>query len=251
MIAPFVLIAVLSGADPSPLPTASAEPHLKEIIHVKSSPLCTEFARHANGAIDSATRNDVALGSLVSSLRTGNLDRDAIAHMNAINKLNDLADAITRDWKAGEKDVDALRKLSEKASDPATKKELKGAADSLGGALWRQRKIARDLDGFVAYLHARDMATVDEDQGAMNMALFGVTDAKEALRDGKLPEQTGSTRLSREPLYGNPGLANEQNLPPASDQAAVAAKDFEGRLPDIIKDEIQAAEHVTTVSENC
>lgn len=250
MIAPFVLLALLSGSEASPLPAASPPP-LKEIIHVKSSPLCTEFARHANGAIDSATRNDVALGSLVSSLRSGNLDRNAIAHMNAMNRLNDLADAITRDWKQGEKDVDALRKLSEKAADPATKKELKGAADSLGGALWRQRKIARDLDGFVAYLHARDMSTVDDDQANMNLTLFGVTDAKAALREGKLPEQATPSRHDQQPLYGNPGLANEQNLPPASDQAAVAARDFEGRLPDIVKDEIQAAEHVTTVSENC
>lgn len=242
------VLAVLSGIA-SPLPSASPQPPLKEIIHVKSSPLCTEFAQHANNAIDSATRNDVALGSLIGSLRSGNLDGNVIAHNNAMNRLNDFADAITRDWKNGEKEVGELRKLSVHTADTATKKELKDAADALGGALWRQRKIARDVDGFVAYLHARDMSTVDSSQAAMNISLFGVRDAKDAMRNGKLPE--AGTEHDHTWMYSNPGLANEQDLPAMADLATDAAKDFEGRLPDIVRDEINAAVHVSTVSESC
>jgi hypothetical protein len=253
MVAPIVLLAVLTGAGASAQPSASPQPPLKEIIHVRSSPLCTDFARHANGAIDSATRNDVAVSTLIGSLRTGDLDRNEIAHRNALEHLHDLADAITKDWKNGEKEVGELRKLSDRANDPATKKELKSAADALGGALWRQRKIARDLDGFVAYLHARDMSAVDEDQANMNIALFGVGDAKDALREGTTPEggKDEGHAIGQQRMYSNPGLANEQDLPPMADQADVAASDFERQLPDIIRDEITAAEHVATAAESC
>ena len=247
MIAPLLFLAVLSGAQPSPAPSATPQPQLKEIIHVRASPLCTEFAHHANNAIDSATRNDIALGSLIGSLRSGQLDKNEIAHNNAIRSLNDYADAITKDWKVGEAEVSALRKLSESAKDPAQKKELKESADALGGALWRQRKVARDLDGFVAYLRARDMSTVDGSMASMNVALFGNADPKEAAREGG----AGDTAHRNPQMFSNPGLANEQDLPPMSEQAKDAAFEFEGRIPDIVKDEIRAAEHVETVSENC
>lgn len=238
MLAPILVLAILAGGQPSPSPVPSAPP-LKEIVHVRASAFCTDFAKHANGAIDSATRNDVALGSLITTLRAKDFDANVIAHRNHVDQLRQIADAITKDWKDGEREVDALRKLADKATDPDEKKELKAGADSLGGALWRQRKIARDLDGFVAYIYARDMATNDESQTQSNMAVFGTADPKDTIRS-VAPQ-----------MFSNPGLANETDLLPTATQATKAAADFESHLPDIVHDEISAAVHVETVSNGC
>lgn len=243
-----IVLAVLSTAAPAASPAPSPTPPLKEIVHVRASAFCSQFAHHANSAIDSATRNDVALSSLISSLRSNAFAGNVISRNNEMLRLQQIADAITKDWRNGEGDVNELRKLAERATDPAEKKELKDSADALGGALWRQRKIARDLDGFVSYLHTRDMAGIDESQGDMNQALFGTRDARDTIRDVAI-SRGGSG--GSDWIYSNPGLANEPTSAPISDQAAVAAHDFEQRIPDIVHDEINAAEHVTTASDNC
>ena len=85
-----------------------------------------------------------------------------------IHHLNTLADAIYKQYRAGEREVNQLRDLAKQATDPEEQAELKAAADALGGALYRQHLMQRDLDGFVNFLYASDMMTSDDDIDPMD-----------------------------------------------------------------------------------
>jgi len=253
MVALSALLAiVLTGVQPSPAaspsPSSSPAPVLREIAHVRASELCSEFAVHANSAIDSATRNDIALGSLDNTLRMTDFDRDELSRRNGMDRLRTLADAITKDWKDGMREVGRLRDLEKKATDPNEKLELKDSADALGGALWHQRVLARDIDGFLAYQDARQMASNDETSGDMNQSLFGARDIHQAMLQG-LPETRGA-RAAPTP-FETVGLANDQHLPSVDSQALAAAGYYESQFPGIAHDEIGAAVHVENASEGC
>ena len=250
---PALLAIVLTGVQPSPAaspsPSPSPAPVLREIAHVRASELCSEFAVHANSAIDSATRNDIALGSLDTTLRYTDFDRDELSRRNGMDRLRNLADAVTKDWKDGMREVGRLRDLAKKATDPNEKAELKDSADALGGALWHQRVLARDLDGFLAYEDARQMASTDEATGDMNQSLFGARDMHQAAEQG-IPETRGGTRAAPTP-FETVGLAGDRNAPSVDSQALAAAGYYESQFPNIVRDEIGAALHVENASEGC
>jgi len=255
MLVPIVLAAIVvtspaasASAAPSPVPSGAP---LKEIIRVRASAVCSEFATHANSAIDSTTRNDIALGGLITTLRSSDFGTNELTLHQGMDRLHKFADAITKDWKDGEREVSILRDLAKKTTDPDEAAALKDSADSLGGALWRQRQVARDVDGFLSYLDARQMSAADDTTGQMNQTLFGAADVHD--ENVRPNGQDTNVRAHLQPAtnLGDVGLANDPHLPSAADQALAAARDFEGRLPAIIHDEISAALHVTNASDRC
>jgi hypothetical protein len=240
-------------ASPSAAPSAAAGPSspaaadgtpLKTIARVRSTSFCSDFATHANGAIASAVRNDGTIGHTIVLLEGPNLDGNAIERHNEIASLSALSDQLYRDWKNGDQEVKRLRDLADKTADPSEKQDLKAFADWLGGALWRQRKIGRDLDGFVAYLNARDMMHIDESTAQANMGVYGVADPSTAHGiPGEFSQPTGPQ------VYPSPLSINYD----ASDtsQAQAAAKDFSQRVRSIVSDETEAAGAGDTAASHC
>ncbi|MEO9171074.1 MAG: hypothetical protein ABI282_07190 [Candidatus Baltobacteraceae bacterium] len=253
MLALLLLVATLASPQPSPAPSASAGP-LKEIIRVHSTTLCDDFDTHVNLAIGSATRNDLSLAGLISNLSSPRIGDDlsdnGLKRHKAIVMLVNYADALTAEWKSGEAEVRRLRELAENASNADQKVAIKASADALGGVLWRQRKIARDLDGFVAYLYAEEMLWGDHTQVQAAMALDPETNPGSAVLEER-------QRLRQDDINGREAqvwtpLPGEFNGPP-DDYALTkgAARDFRESLPGILSDESNAATNIVKAAGHC
>lgn len=254
MLALILMIATLASPQPSPAPSVSPRP-LKEIIRVHSTSLCDEFDSHVNAAIGSATRNDVSISGLIGNLslpRIGDdLNDNGLRRHRAIDTLAGYADALTADYKSGEAEVRHLRDLANRATDPQQKIEIKASADALGGALWRQKKIARDLDGFIAYLYAEEMRWGDHTQ-IQAMAASTMESAP-----GTNPVADERMRLRQDDAGGaHPeimtALPGDTTAPP-DDRVLTksAAADFKARLPDIVNDESKAAANILLAGDHC
>ncbi len=237
----FVLAIITATPGPAPTATASAEP-LKTIVTVRSSPFCSQFATHVNAAIDHAVRNDATLGTIIITLHSTDLAENDLSRHNEIQRLENLGDSIYRDYRKGLDEVDKLRDLAKTAQDQQEQAELKAAADALGGVLYRQHLIQRDLDGFTAYLDAMDMQR-ETNHVVLNREFgpgYDMTDewANQLNTDYMVQQHIGDTS----PMQ-----------PPQRDvtMAGNASKDFQSRIPDILRDELTAGGHITEVSEHC
>lgn len=226
-----LLLVMLTGVSPSPSPTAT--PQLQTIVTVKSSALCGEFAAHTNAAIDATVGNDKSLGSTIVTLKSRDLAGNDIVRGNELHRLEDLSTAIYRGYRTGENEVGEMRELATKAKDPQEKAELLASANALGGALYRQHLMQRDLDGFLAYMNASDMITGDRD---------------DPMND---PPPAGGVWIPT--FHGASPLDEPGDETPADDvrMALEASTDFQSRLPALMKDEMTAATHIENAAEGC
>lgn len=255
MLERFALLAALLAvpvATPSPSaspPSAPSSTPLKEIVHVRASASCAEIATHANGAISSALRDDVLVSQTIGELRGVDLHAaNPIKRQAGLRALGDYAKMLTEQARQGDREVKRLRELAEKSTDPIEHKELKAFADELGGALWRQQKIARDLNGFIATVDAHDMAMPDESQRDMNLANLGAPDTMSVYQPGlgagqQLAPVPGSLDL-------NTPLAVHQQHFDVTGMARAAADDFQDRIAGISNDEANAATALTSGAVN-
>ncbi len=239
MFALFLAIVTATPA-PAPSPSPTAEP-LKTIITVRSSPFCSEFATHVNAAIDHAVRNDASLGSVIITLHSQDLANNELSRHNEIQRLENLGDTIYRGYRKGLEEVDKLRDLAKTAQDQQEKVELKAAADALGGVLYRQHLIQRDLDGFTAYLDAVDMQR-DTNRIALNREFTGAD-----MTDYWANTLGNNYMVNQHLADSNPVHPPEQDV----EMAGNASRDFEHRIPDILRDELTAGGHITEVSDRC
>lgn len=150
--------------------------------------------------------------------------------------------------RSGDDEVKRLRKIASETKDPDEAKALKDFADTLGGALWSQQKVARDLNGFLAYTDFRDMSTLDESQKQAMQGTVGVSDPF----NGQMPPEAahynarGQAENNMPPMFGHdPSEAN------ATQEAKWAADDFQGRVPIIMRDENLAAGKVDDAVKGC
>ncbi len=242
------LIFATAAAGASPVPTATPEP-LKTIAIVHSSSACSEIAKHANAAITSALTNDGSLTATIKAMQASDLDSNVIKHRNALDALGEYAKTINLQAVSGDAEIKRLRKLADEATDPARKKDLTAFANWLGGAMWRQRTIARDLNGMLAAVDMRDMIAPDDGIRQMSQAFTGNTDALQFTNLGAGP-------LRSLPV-NQPGGPFAHLFPPTLDpptlatMSAAAARDFALRLPAIANDESMAAGHVTGAFNGC
>lgn len=244
---PLVLAATLA-ATPSPSPAPSASPALKTIASVRSSSRCAEIITHANTAIGATLANDVLVGRSIATLRLTNLDDgNPIHRRNGMNALGDLAKTLMQQSRSGDDEVKRLRKIAAQTKDPAESKALKDFADELGGALWRQQKIARDLNGLLAYEDFKDMAAWSDADKNMNQSVFGVKDPQAELPLDFQPRDAQGHPYN--PM--KPQLGHDPNEATATQYARAAADDFAGRIPDITQDEAHAASHIDTALTGC
>ena len=223
------LIAPLILGSPAPAPTSSP---LREIGRVRANASCPVIIVHANSAIHSALNNDATVGLTVHTLRTVDLETNVIDRRNAIDQLTHDAIDLSEQGKHGVDEVKRLRELAAKTSDPAQKAELRTFADALGGALNRQLKLARDLNGFLSYLDFRDMdASPHEDE--INRAALTPDVPSYHFAEPIMAKQAVDPR----------GTPNQM--------AVAAADDFVDQMTAIGADEAKAAEHTDGAITGC
>lgn len=242
-----VLMAAVTAAAATPSPQPSATPALKTIVSVRSNSRCAEIITHANTAITATLSNDLLLSRTITSMHYTNLDDgNPIHRRNNLNALGDAAKTLTQQSRSGDDEVKRLRKLAAQSKDPVEAKELKAFADELGGALWRQQTIARDLNGLLAYQDFKEMATWSESDRKMNETTFGVPDPQSQYPTDMRPRGAGMPEPTMHPQIGH-----DPNEPDATQQLKNAADDFTQRIPDIVRDESQAAGHVDGALTGC
>jgi hypothetical protein len=233
-----ILLALLLGTaataatDPSPAPSTPATPtkQLREIGRVRVT-VCGNIVVHANGAISSTLRNDATLARTVDRLRKADLESNPLAYQHGISDLDRLAGQLRDDAVRGAGEVQRLRDLAKQAKDPARKADLQAFADALGGALYRQKKAATDLNGFIAYLYARDMRSTPANDQMIQATKMDM---------GPLsPNYTPRTSV----------LTWHEDTP--NQMAAAAADDFQQREHEILADEGTAADHAEGAVSGC
>lgn len=225
MFGHILLAAVAATAVPSPTPSPAASPVLKTIANIRASARCSDIVTHANNAIDSSLEDNHVISQSITELRMVNLDDGNLMHRNAgLAALRELASSLHKQSAAGDGEIKALRALAAKATDPQEGKELKAFADALGGAIGRQLKMARDFDGYLAYVDYLDNRGLSAGGSPMDNDFFAP--------DPYAPAAVRS-RYS------------------ATAYAENAAKDFQARFPAIIRDENTAASHADAAFEGC
>lgn len=246
MLDRMVLIAALTAsALPSPAPSPQA-PALKTIASVRASTRCADIITHANSAIDKTLNNDAVISQTITTLRLTNLDDSNDIHRrNTLNSLGNLAKTLMEQARSGDDEVKRLRDMAKKTKDPDAAKALADFANELGGALWSQQKIARDMNGFLAYVDFRDMSQWSESDQNMNSAVFGVKDPLSQNPPEFNPTHNG------QPGWRPPALGHDATDPTPGQQAKWAAADFQKRIPDIVLDENHAATHVEPALSGC
>lgn len=247
LVAAALTLAVLPvppAAAPTPQP--SATPTLKTIATIRASARCAAIITHANSAISTTLDDDQIIASTITQLRLTNLDDGNPLHRrHGLDALGDFARRLMMQARAGDDEVKRLRKVAAETKDPQESKALKDFADTLGGALWSQQKVARDLNGFLAYQDFRDMAQFDEGQQESNEAVFGTADPL-AHRTARMPDQAPSGQASAPPAFGH-----DPDEMTSTQQARAAASDFETRIPTIVHDENLAAGKVDGAIQGC
>ncbi len=250
IIAAALTLAVLPPAPATTAPSRPpATPALKTIATVRASARCADVITHANGAITSALGNDQIIGQTITNLRYTNLDDGNELHRtHGLQALGNLAKALVMQARSGDDEVKRLRRIAAQTKDPDNAKALKTFADALGGALWTQQKIGRDLNGFLAYQDYRDMSKWGESGEEMNQALFGVPDPLTEMPVDMGPRR-GTGAAINIPLH--PASGHDPAEANATQQAKWAADDFEKRIPFILKDENSAANDVDGAITGC
>lgn len=220
-------LAATVAAAPSPAPTPKP---LKEIGHVRAlGPFCSQVVRHANSVIDTALSNDTRIAFTISDLRTIQLDDTTLQKANGLQELMkryaDLHDAAT----AGEAQVKQLRIDADSATDPDQKAALRQLADALGGAVFRQKKLADQLGSYVTY--ADNHPRLDEND-----------------KDRSLTEIMSLQNVFGTPFRGDP----RQYVPPTlTELARTAADHFTDDETAIAVDEGTASDRVEPALKGC
>ncbi len=153
-------IIIALAADPTPAPGSAARPTpLTEIGRVRALPACVPIVAHANGAITEALENDRTFSIMTTNLRGTDFDKlNLIQRRNALERMLRQAEAIAKAAKAGDAEVKRLREYAVNSPDPKRKEELKTFADALGGAIYRQQKMAVEVQRDILIMRSRDDA---------------------------------------------------------------------------------------------
>ena len=180
-------------------------------------------------------------------LKTRGLSGTILQRIDEEQRLQELANAIFKAYHDGESQVNQLRALESQATDPEEKAELKAAADALGGALYRQHLIQRDLDGFIAYLDAGDMRRGDSwDDDESNLS--PVADWQLSPHDSLDMSYGIADPGLRSHFFDQPGVEGRSE---DVHLAGEAADDFSSRRLPITSDELNASAHISNVSDRC
>ncbi len=261
-IVALALAASTATASPAPSSAPAAAPvppPLKVIVRVKATTPCTRMAVHANAAILLTLRNDATLQQTIARLRTVKLsDGNVIDRRNGFNDLYDLAGQLLQNARDADRETGKILDFAKSVKDPREKAALVAFVNALGGAVGRQRKTARDLDGFVTTLEAYDMMRINDTQASMQHYTTGyysvptIPDPTEIQTAPAMDRDWVAIYSGRYPAYWN-GQESPSEQTGLSDTqlARSAARDFQRRLPAIARDESSAAQPILRAAEHC
>lgn len=245
---------------PSPAPaSAPVMPPLKVIVRVKATTPCTQMAVHANAAILLAIRNNATLQQTIARLRTVRLsDGNALHREQGLNSLFNIAGRLLRNARDADRETGKILDFAKSVKDPKEKADLVAFVHALGGAVGRQRRVARDLDGFVATLNAYDMMRINGTDASMQQATTGdysvpsIPDPTETQGISAQDRSWAAISSGRNPAYwnGQESLSEQTGLSDTQ-LARRAARDFQRRLPAIAGDESNAAQPILRAAEHC
>ncbi|MHB8461453.1 MAG: hypothetical protein ACYDA1_02290 [Vulcanimicrobiaceae bacterium] len=238
-------LGIAPAASPSPPPASGSTPPLKLIVRIRATNRCAKIAVHSNGAINAALRADQTLATTISALRTVDLDSNGLTRDRGLRRLGDLGSSIALQVRRGNQEISNLRALAAKETDPAAKKTLLAFANSLGGAIYRQKKMGRDLDGFVAQMYAKSMYHVDESQENMALAVFSLRAPTPMQGTGMFSIDSAPDRLGGDPV-SRPFVNQSDNQ-----TANFVAQNFSQRQVNVTNDEATAAHAILAVSGGC
>ena len=261
-IVALALAASTGAASPAPSPAPHAAPvlpPLKVIVRVKATTPCTRMAVHANAAILLALRNDATLQQTIARLRTVNLsDGNRIDRRNGLSDLSNLAGRLLRNARDADRETGKILNFAKSVKDPKEKAALVAFVNALGGAVGRQRKTARDLDGFVVTLEAYDSMRINDTQASMQHFTTGyyavptVSDPTQIDVAPPMDRDWIAIYSGHYPVYWNGGESPSEKTGYSDTQLArLAARDFQKRLPAIAGDESSAAQPILTAAEHC
>ncbi len=249
-VATHLLLALALGivpatTTPPPSPAPGSVQPLKLIVRIRATNRCAKIAAHSNGAIDAALRADQTLTNTISALRTVDLDSNGLTRTHGLHRLEDLGSAIAHAVRRGSQEISALRALAAKETDPVKKQQLLDFVNALGGAIYRQQQIGRDLDGFVAGRYAKSLYHVSEDEEKMNIFTQHRRTFTPMQGSGILTIDSAPDRLGNDPVtmpYVNP----------TDTQAAhMAANYYFQRQVNVSNDEATAAHAILAVAGGC
>jgi len=232
MLSLLPIVLALASTDPAPAPTSSAKPTpLTEIGRVRALPICTPIVVHANSAITTTLDNDRQLAIITLNLKNVDFERmNDLQRRNALESLMKVAGAIRVQSASADSQVKKLREYAKASPDPQRQAELKAFADAIGGAIYRQKKVAVEM--------MRDVTVIQ-----------GRTEAAEARaiqdRDNPNAENrtVGTTSLQRPVMPAPPAHFNET--------MRRIAQDLEENNQAILSDEGIAADHSIAATAGC
>ncbi|NNM98585.1 MAG: hypothetical protein HKL91_02155 [Candidatus Eremiobacteraeota bacterium] len=252
----------MAAPSPSPSPAQIAPPvlpPLKVIVRVKATTPCTQMAVHANAAILLAIRNDATLQQTIARLRAVRLSDGNVLHREqGLTSLFNIAGRLLRNARDADRETGKVLNFAKSVKDPKEKADLVAFVHALGGAVGRQRKVARDLDGFVTTLNAYDMMRVNNTEAGMQHYTTGyysvpsIPDPTE-IQTAPAPDRDWVAMYSgRYPAYWNGQESPSEQTGLSDTQLAHrAASDFQRRLLAIAGDESSAAQPILRAAEHC
>jgi hypothetical protein len=222
----FGLVAALE-APPSAAPAA-----LREIGADRGAgSVCGTLVVHANGAIAAALHDDQVVDRAIERLRSIDFDGNGPARRNGLAELNRLALEVQEQSLHGDDELHRLNELAARL-ETSRRDDVRSFGNALGAAFARQRGMAADLAGLVAYFNYRD---IRGDENPPDDVTRGPSDLG------------GRSALPSVPAVRSP----YSTLGTPNQMAARAALDLTGRAAGIRADEARAAAHSEPAVTGC
>jgi len=250
MLLPLVLALV---ADPTPAPNAPPPTRLQEIGRTRSLPVCSNIVVHANSAITDALNNDQDLAVAINHLRTTDLDNaTSLQHRARMADLMAFATKMRTSASSGDAEVKRLRDLAAASPDPERKAELKSFADALGGALFRQKRAADDLDKALVIIDGRRAATKGiTDDGQPPPTAAQIARAGMATPEPSMQNTSDSLSNMKPVMRSDPLFTTDRTVTSQNAQLLRVADDLSARTNLILIDEGNAADHSLGATTGC
>jgi hypothetical protein len=215
---------------PSPAPT---DKPLREIgaVHATTA-FCRKMIDNAVDAVEVTLNNDVKLAGISTALRTLDFDSNQLAKHRSTAELSKRFVELRAAAVAGERVLKQFKADAKAATDPEQRAALEKFADALAGALYRQKKLADNLGGYIAMLDSSEPLNED-DRFEMQLA-HDINQSNTAYRNSE------NWLISQPPV--------PETL---SHSAKRAADELDLRAAPINKDEDDAANRIDPAFNHC
>jgi hypothetical protein len=153
------LAAVLLAATPVPSapPADQSGPPLREIGRVRAAtPFCKAVVEKSATAVGTAFDTDNVIALIVSDMRRVDLDSSILKNRAGIAELFERYATLGALTEQGDRDIRALRTQIKESTDDDERADLSAFANSLAGAIGRQRQLRQELANILSTAQSMD-----------------------------------------------------------------------------------------------